>query len=133
MSFNNGKKRTKTVWAVVDNDGFVSWTKGSHNKHPRMMVYSSETYALRNMRHAPKVEGITYSVKCIYFASPVFSQFEDKVIVICEKANECSDDLCKHRVPHEESIFTHNGTETSCRITSEECPELEKNVICIEV
>ncbi len=66
MEFNNGKKVAQEVWAVVDNEGMVAYTTGSNKINPRMMTYPSESYATRNMRHAPKVEGKSYSVIKIY-------------------------------------------------------------------
>jgi hypothetical protein len=69
LAINGGKRRSDEVWAVVDEQGFVAWTRGSNKTTPRIMTYGSEGEAKRNIRHAPEVVGREYSIKRIYHGS----------------------------------------------------------------
>lgn len=51
MSYNNGKT-TADLWAVLNKEGHVMWSRGGSSSSPKLLVYESEKKAqavLRNM------------------------------------------------------------------------------------
>lgn len=63
--------KTRELWAVLDSDGCVMWSRGGSSTSKKLMVYSSEQTAERALK-SPWIRQVkdpaTVTVKCVYVA-----------------------------------------------------------------
>ena len=47
MGYNFGQKKVKELWAIVDKDGLIFWSRGGSSTSPKIMVYDKKISAER--------------------------------------------------------------------------------------
>jgi len=67
MGYRDTSKKATELWAVLNLDKSVCWTRGGSYTPPKLMVYKSESLAKRVVA-SPwiNLKPNTYTIECIY-------------------------------------------------------------------
>lgn len=69
--YNNGKT-SKDLWAILDEDGKVMWSRGGSSTSPKLLIYESEAQAekaLKNRWMQQVINDQEVTIKLIYSAN----------------------------------------------------------------
>ena len=71
MGYNTSNKSSRELWAIVDSDGNVMWSRGGSSTSPKLMIYESEKKAeaaLKNKWTKQIIKESEVEIKKIYSA-----------------------------------------------------------------
>ena len=81
MSYNEKNKIARELWAIVDKDGNILFSRGGSSSKPKLMVYESEESAKRSLNSSwikQIIDDREVQIKRIYLSNVDVEQFQTK-------------------------------------------------------
>lgn len=69
--YNTNNKASSELWAIVDKEGKVLYSRGGSSSEPRLMVYASESLAKRGLKSQwtqQVIDDNDIEIICVYIA-----------------------------------------------------------------
>lgn len=69
MKYNRTQEKTSELWAVLDREGNILYSRGGSSSNPRLLIYPTEKLALRGLNNSWTKQVINsdkVEIKCIY-------------------------------------------------------------------
>jgi hypothetical protein len=69
MGYNETQEKTSELWAVLDKEGNILYSRGGSSSKPRLLIYPTEKLALRGLNNSwtkQVIDSGEVEIKCVY-------------------------------------------------------------------